>query len=366
VEQRGSGWWLRITENAAPGRQRRIALGAHTSRSAARAAADAWLARESGEIAAGPTVLGAQVFERFLKIDAHNVLPSSRRRYERLVRRFVIPKLGSHAARAITTAVLREWLAELAAAGVARSTLIGIRAITLQALRSAEADGIAMLGPLDTRRLKISRSATPPRPMQPVTAAELEQLLKASEWPWRALWAILGYAGLRIGEGLGLQWTDIDLAAGRLTIARAAADGKLVIPKTRGSAAEIPVLAPLEAVLADYRPAWRMNTAGLLFATRCSTPYRADDVRRRVWYPLLERLGLARRGFHQLRHGLPQQLFDLGLSADVVQRVMRHGSLAVTNRYSHRSDDLRTTINAALERRKGLSAPVASSAERPD
>ena len=35
------------------------------------------------------------------------------------------------------------------------------------------------------------------------------------------LWVVLGTAGLRIGEALGLSWADVDLIAGKARIRRA-------------------------------------------------------------------------------------------------------------------------------------------------
>jgi len=167
-------------------------------------------------------------------------------------------------------------------------------------------------------------------------------------------------AGLRIGEALGLTWSDIDFTAHRLAIKRQAIAGELLLPKTAGSAAELPLLEPLERELMQYRSVWTANAQGLLFATSRGTPYRPDNVRRRVLHPLLERLALPRRGFHAFRHGSAQILFDLGISADIVQRMLRHASLAITNRYSHRSDDLRTVVNAAIARKTVQSEPAQS------
>jgi integrase len=39
--------------------------------------------------------------------------------------------------------------------------------------------------------------------------------------PLYPLWVVLGTAGLRLGEALGLQWRDVDLIAGRIHIHQA-------------------------------------------------------------------------------------------------------------------------------------------------
>ncbi|MFX5161770.1 tyrosine-type recombinase/integrase, partial [Acinetobacter baumannii] len=51
--------------------------------------------------------------------------------------------------------------------------------------------------------------------------------------------------GLRRGEALGLQWQDLDLEAGTLTVTRAWArgggSGRVTLPKTAMSARTVPI-----------------------------------------------------------------------------------------------------------------------------
>jgi integrase len=52
-------------------------------------------------------------------------------------------------------------------------------------------------------------------------AAELDRDAGADQsTPRYAILATLTFAGLRIGELLALRWADVDLAAGRLRLAR--------------------------------------------------------------------------------------------------------------------------------------------------
>ena len=65
-----------------------------------------------------------------------------------------------------------------------------------------------------------------PRPahkeMKTLTAEQLDRLFEVTYGDrWHALWVLLGTRGLRIGEAMGLQWTDIDFTARSLVIQRA-------------------------------------------------------------------------------------------------------------------------------------------------
>ena len=53
----------------------------------------------------------------------------------------------------------------------------------------------------------------------------------------------------------------------------------------------------LAAMLADYRTRWHPNDLDLLFANRKGPPIGAQCVRRKVLYPIRERLGLPVAGF---------------------------------------------------------------------
>ncbi len=64
--------------------------------------------------------------------------------------------------------------------------------------------------------------------------------------------------GLRRGEALGLQWSDVDLDAERITIRRALhrVDGQLKlenVKKTEGSVAVLPVPRTLVPILTNHR-----------------------------------------------------------------------------------------------------------------
>jgi len=358
VEERGRGWWLRLPERDADGRRRqtRVFLGRACdvrSEAAARGLADAHLARsrpESVKPAAGPVVLTAEVLERFLRLAAPGLRASSLARYARLLRRYAIPALGSVPVAAIDTARVRELIADLATRGVARSTLQGLRSVLLRALEDARSDGFAG-GVLDRRRIKIGSATAPAREIRPITAAELAQILAASEGADRAFYALMGYAGLRVSEALGVRWIDVSFKAHTLTVAQAVVAGRIQKPKTARSVATLPMLKPLEEVLCEYQRFGPSNTHGLVVANRAGQPAFANDLRARRWKPLLARLGLPQRGFHAFRHGLPRTLFDLGVSADVIRRLLRHASLAMTQQYIHAdAQDLRDALDAAAAR----------------
>src|SRR5438445_3374886 len=68
--------------------------------------------------------------------------------------------------------------------------------------------------------------ALPPRPqrrqMTALSSDQLALLLDDTEGQaLHALWVVLGTAGLRVGEALGLEWASVDLDSGRLSVRQA-------------------------------------------------------------------------------------------------------------------------------------------------
>jgi integrase len=332
VELRGPTWWLK-RQGA------RIRLGTRTelrSHAAARAAADQYLAMLAPErVVAGRTLLAVSYFEQFLRVHVPLMRPTSQLKYRTVIRQHLTPAAAGRRLVELDTAWLRE-LVTASSTTLARATVASIRGLALQVLRQARRDGYAarIIDPRDVRLPKTSIE----QERRNVRPDELGRILDASEFPRRALWAVMGYAGLRIGEALGLIWAQVELhGQPQIRVRQAAIRGRLAPLKTATSRADVPLLPELEQILASYRAAWQVNDAGLLFATRRGTPLAADYVRRYWLAPLLTELGLPKAGCHAFRHGLPARLAARGMSPDMIRRMLRHGSLAMTEGYLHSS-----------------------------
>lgn len=361
VELRGDHWFLRIraTGNGATSR-RRIPLGHATeirSEVAARRVADAWLARRHPEqLSTGDQVLAGDYFERFLRLHVALLRKSSQKHHRAVIREHLMPRWASTPLHAIGTAELQALIADLTAQGLARATILAVRTKILHILSHARLNGFDAQV-IAAKLVRVPKQDVAERERRNISPDELERILTASEHPWRALWAVMGYLGLRVSEALALTWRHLDIESVEplASIRQSTSDGEIFPLKTKTSRADLPIPDELVAILADYKAVWQPNAAGLLFATRSGAPQRAEDVRREQLLPLLKRLQLPHAGFHAFRHGLPRRLFEAGNSASVVQQLMRHGSLQMTERYTHtKASDLRAAQRAASEKRKTL------------
>lgn len=87
---------------------------------------------------------------------------------------------------------------------------------------------------------------------------------------------------------------------------------------------------------------------GLVFTTEIGTPLNESNVRNRSFRPLLERAGLSRIRFHDLRHTCATLLLASGTHPKLVQEQLGHSQISVTlDTYSHVTP---STINQVAER----------------
>jgi integrase len=341
-------WWVLRLRGEAPEEggtrpQRSIRIGLvseYRSRPAARLEADRRLALlglaelQQGRRARFADYLGAYMASRvaILKKSSRAAFGTYARHLER--------ELANKWVDEITVGVAQLLIAKLSQRGLSRPTIHSIVAFLRRVLRSARTEGIAavMIGP---RELAFPKESRARRARRCYTIEETQRILSHAEWPWRALYALQAYLGLRAGESLAIEWPHIDFAAKQIRIRQQAAHGELATLKSTNSTAALPLPDPLAAVLRSYREVWKPNQRQLLFANRQGGPLWAAGVRRNHLVRLLERLGLPPGGFHAWRHALATEAFRAGVGAAAVRQLLRHGNINTTMQYSHvEFDDL--------------------------
>lgn len=155
---------------------------------------------------------------------------------------------------------------------------------------------------------------------------------------------MVAVTAVRIGEALGLMWSDIDWHKLKIHIRRAWVYGELGPPKSRASKAAVEMHETLAALL----HAWRQRTlygkdSDFVFAShklhgekpRLGSMIVQDYVRPAAVAAGVIPQDCQRFGFHNLRHGLATYLMENGHDPFVVQRMLRHSSVEQTMHYVH-------------------------------
>jgi integrase len=65
------------------------------------------------------------------------------------------------------------------------------------------------------------------------TFDEAKRLVAAADGEWQTMILVALRTGMRIGELLALQWRDVDLVAGRITVRRNVVWGVTSVPRSR-------------------------------------------------------------------------------------------------------------------------------------
>jgi len=278
--------------------------------------------------------------------------PSTHRSYETHVRKYLIPLLGSLPLRALRPVHIDRAYREIAMTSIAGrplsvATLRRVHATLMSALNTATRRGLIDRNPAATVELPRARKARPAT----WSAEELARFFAAIEDDrLRLVYRLLGLAGLRRGEAVGLRWVDVDLNAGLLRVEQSLVkvDGKSVIgpPKSAAGARVVAIDDETARQLQWHREAQRLEilqTTGistdsdLVFTTPTGEPLDPAYVSRH-FDRLVARHGLPRIRLHDLRHTSASLGLEAGESLLEVSRRLGHSSITITaDIYSHLS-----------------------------
>lgn len=329
------------------GRRRRV-----TVYGATKAEALAKLRRELEELGAGanPTEETVeQYLRRWLRDSARlEVREATLAGYEANVRLYIAPAFGRVKLRRLLPVHIQELYASMIDRGLSPRTVKQVHAVLHRALDRAVRWGLISRNPADA--VDLPRG---PRPeMQVLTPEQVRVFLDAArDDRLYALYALAVTCGPRQGELLGLPWDAVNFEAGTITIRQ-----QLIWPKRGQPYLEEPKTAAgrrtfsapklvLEALKAHRRrqaeerlrlgEAWQ-NRWNLVFTTPIGTPLQPSNLVNRSFHPLLERAGLPRVRFHDLRHTAASLMAAQGVPPDVVRRILGHSSITITyDVYAH-------------------------------
>lgn len=182
-------------------------------------------------------------------------------------------------------------------------------------LTKAVAWGLIHENPLASLRLRspLRRETVLPSP------EEIERVIAQLPPAVERFARLLALTGLRLNEGLTLEWRDVDLRQGLLRVRAENAKNRRerIIP-----------LHP-EAVRILQSLAWTADEARV-FAMLTRSGVNS------AWRRAACRAGVRLKGrFHLLRHLFTSRLIEAGADVNTVRELLGHGSLTVTALYAH-------------------------------
>ena len=208
--------------------------------------------------------------------------------------------------------------------------------VTKMLLRYAEQNGIISGSPI--LGLKPIRHKT--RPGVALSESELERLLRAAKEPYRTLIMIAVNTGMRLGELLGLDWSDISLRKRTISLRRQFTQREVKDTlKTEASHRVVPMNDAVFARLNEMRV--RADLSNWVFPGKGDNPLCGQNVLRQGLRPGLKKAGLDLDiRFHDLRHTAASRMAKRGISAIAAGKVLGHNSLSMTELYSHPDEEM--------------------------
>jgi integrase len=279
--------------------------------------------------------------ERWLATTAQRVRPATLHSYRQAIRGHVIPALGSWPLTGLRAGDIERWITGLSDRGLAPSTVATSRRILAACLADAERDGRA---PRNAARLSHAPRVEGTTRRRALTAAEARALIElAGDDPDVGLLVILALGtGARVGELLALDWSDVDLDAGLVTI-RGSRSNAGVGPTKSAKGRRTVALPPfaLTALRAEER---RSGPIVAMPDGRPVIPARAGE----RWRILRARAGLDGLRFHDLRGTFATLGLAAGIPPKALADVLGHDPSVLLRTYAGPQEGGRDAVARAI------------------
>jgi len=150
----------------------------------------------------------------------------------------------------------------------------------------------------------------------------------------RALATVALHTGMRLGEILNLEWSDLDFASGSI----------LIRDSKNGQPRHVPMDSTVRTLLSSYIP-----TPGSSHVFPSASGGRLSTVQK-AFRNARTRAGMPDLHFHDLRHTFASHWVMSGGDLYVLKDILGHKSISMTQRYAHLSPAYKRTMVDSMEK----------------
>jgi integrase len=322
-------------------KQKRVKLDGcddKNNKKAAREAADAFMAQvnernNNPQLQDRGLTFAAFIKGRYASFQANRELqPSTLAGYESMLKMYILPAFGDKLIIEITPADLTDFFDGL------RGKVSGKYAANMYALLNSIFEVACQYDIIQKKPLRSMlhkpRYEVAEKPT--LSIEDVREIINNLEGGYQMLIVVLSVFPVRLGEALALRWVDIGFDAQELFIRNALWQGNLKSKlKTKASERKFHIPAPLVDLLLGYRAQSAFNQPeDFIFCNSAGQPFDPDNLRHRVLYPVMDKLGIKREsrryGFHIFRHTAGSVLHEETGNLKLVQETLGHARISTT------------------------------------
>ena len=251
----------------------------------------------------------------------------------------IIPKIGEFDMADLSAVALQEFVVSVSEKGLSTNSVNGVITVLKSSLKRAE-----MLNLVEKQYTAcIQRPKSREKQVECFSQGEqrkIEAYIFEKGKPKLFGIILCLYTGLRIGELLALEWKDIDLQKGIITISKSCHDvwredgywKAIDTPKTESSLRVIPLPKQLLSRLKTIK---KHSIGSYIIG---GERIHGISVRsyQRTFEMVLKRLEIPHKGFHSLRHTFATRALECGMDVKTLSEILGHKNPTVTlKRYAH-------------------------------
>ncbi len=289
-----------------------------------------WIADESTKY--------GDFLDRYMnEVAVHTLKPKTIENYYFIIKNHIKPDLGNLKLTAIRPEHLQSIYARKLSAGLSKHTVVYIHSVVHKTLSMAIRWGLLVRNVAD--------SVTPPTPekneIHPLSVDEVKRLLAVLEQDrLYGFYVLMSTSGIRKGECLGLQKSDLRLEEGTILIRHSLSQVRgmgmvLGEPKSDKSPRELALPAFTVRILREHLEK-HPSTSSYVFATSHGTPFSPRNILRHFKSKLKEAGLPEETRIHDLRHSFISWLLASGVPPKDVQVIAGHAQFQTTmDIYAH-------------------------------
>jgi len=272
------------------------------------------------------TPMFSEFTEEWFEENAFRWKPSGKINTRNILDKHLIPAFGERSVSKISKGEILKFRALLAELPGRKGEKLSPKRINniLQPMKSIMDEAAERFEfPSPFRNIKPLKGSKPD--VQPFTLAEVQLIVDNVRRDYQNYFITRFFTGMRSGEIHGLRWSNVDFERDLIIVSESFTYGQLQDTKTDGSVRDIQMGSLVREALLEQQTVTRPY-GEFVFINRDGNTLDSANVANRIWYPLLNYLGLKKRRPYQTRHTTASLWLAAGENPEWVARQLGHTS----------------------------------------